>query len=105
MRFLLLSALAIWFVSCTSPTDSTPDVPNSEDTHTLTVEARPNAIPADGVSHTTIFVEYRPQAFAGHLVAAIVERKNKIKGLIILGKQEVSAQERKHQEQVGFHGV
>jgi len=58
MRFLL-TVTALWFVSCTSPTDSTPDVPNSEDTHTLTVEARPNAIPADGVSHTTIFVEYR----------------------------------------------
>ncbi len=59
MRIFLMFVLAFWFVSCTSPTDSTPDVPNSEDTHTLTVEARPSAIPADGVSHTTIFVEYR----------------------------------------------
>ncbi len=59
MRVILLCALAAWFVSCTAQDDPNPVTPSSEDTHTLTVEARPNAIPADGVSHTTIFVEYR----------------------------------------------
>ncbi len=59
MRISLLCVLALWFISCTSPTDPVPNTPQSQDEHTLTVEARPSAIPADGVSHTTIFVEYR----------------------------------------------
>ncbi|NUO20102.1 hypothetical protein HUU59_11690 [bacterium] len=58
MRFILLCALAVWFQSCTSPTDSNEDTPQAAETRTLTVEARPNAIPADGVSTMTIFVEY-----------------------------------------------
>ncbi len=59
MRVILLMVLTIWFVSCTSPTDTNDDTPDATDTYSLTVEARPSAIPADGFSHTTIFVEYR----------------------------------------------
>lgn len=58
MRFLLICIAALWFVSCTSPTDSTDDTPNTTETRTLTIEARPNAIPADGISTMTIFCEY-----------------------------------------------
>jgi hypothetical protein len=59
MRNLLLLIPLLWIVSCTSPTSTEPETPDSQTTRILTVEARPSAIPADGVSHMTIFIEYR----------------------------------------------
>ncbi|MCB9357662.1 MAG: hypothetical protein H6505_03725 [Calditrichaeota bacterium] len=59
MRYLVLCMLLVWVVSCTSPTNSTEENINSQDVITLSVSALPNAIPADGVSTMTIFVEYR----------------------------------------------
>jgi len=59
MRTLLIGIIALWCVSCTSPTDSTTDEPNTQETRSLSIDARPSAIPADGLSTMTIFVEYR----------------------------------------------
>ena len=59
MRVLLLYALLLTVVSCTSPTASQDEQPNTQDSRVLSVEALPDAIPADGVSTMTIFVEYR----------------------------------------------
>lgn len=59
MRILVLSLALLWVVSCTSPTESEPDTPQAQDTYVLTVQALPSAIPADGTSQLTVFVEYR----------------------------------------------
>lgn len=56
--FLLigLAGLLIW--SCTSPTDSN-DEPEPIVSSSLTIEAQPAAIPADGMSKMVILAEYR----------------------------------------------
>lgn len=59
MKNLLLLIPLLWIVSCTAPTSSEPDTPDSQTSRVLSVEARPGAIPADGTSRMTIFVEYR----------------------------------------------
>ena len=59
MRRVLLTLSLLWIASCTSPTDSTDDTTQAEDVYALTVQALPSAIPADGVSKLTVFVEYR----------------------------------------------
>lgn len=59
IRVALLTLSLVWIVSCTAPTESTDDTTQSEDVYSLSVQALPSAIPADGVSTMTIFVEYR----------------------------------------------
>ncbi len=59
MRLLLLLTLALWTISCTSPTDSNDETINTQGSRVLSVSALPSAIPADGVSRMTVFVEYR----------------------------------------------
>ncbi|RQV98068.1 hypothetical protein EH220_03950 [bacterium] len=56
--FLLigLAGLLIW--SCTSPTDSNNE-PEPIVSSSLTIEAQPAAIPADGMSKMVILAEYR----------------------------------------------
>ncbi|MBU1920744.1 hypothetical protein KKG66_07850, partial [bacterium] len=51
-----LAGLLIW--SCTSPTDSN-DEPEPIVSSSLTIEAQPAAIPADGMSKMVILAEYR----------------------------------------------
>jgi hypothetical protein len=60
LKHLLITGLAgllIW--SCTSPTNSNEDEPDPVITSYLSVEASPDAIPADGTSQTVIFTEFR----------------------------------------------
>ena len=59
MKYFFMLIPLLWIVSCTNPASTEPETTNSETTRVLTVEARPSAIPADGISHMTIFVEYR----------------------------------------------
>jgi hypothetical protein len=59
MRILVLSLALVWVVSCTAPTESNTETPYSEDVYSLNVQAAPSAIPADGASQLTVFVEYR----------------------------------------------
>lgn len=59
MKSLLLIAMAFIWTACTAPTDPEPDNTLSEDTTILTIQALPAAIPADGVSKATVFVEFR----------------------------------------------
>lgn len=58
LSFLLivLAGLMVW--SCTTPTDNN-DEPEPVVTTSLTVEAQPAAIPADGISQMVILAEYR----------------------------------------------
>lgn len=56
--------LAFLMMSCTSPTESNDDNNNTTPSKSLAVDARPSAIPADGSSRMTIFIEYREDGVA-----------------------------------------
>ncbi|MBU0690555.1 hypothetical protein KKC97_14300 [bacterium] len=56
--FLMISLAGLLIWSCTSPTDSN-DEPEPIVSSSLTIEAQPAAIPADGMSKMVILAEYR----------------------------------------------
>jgi hypothetical protein len=63
-KTLMILLCGLLLISCTSPTESNDDNNNSNPSKSLTIDARPSAIPADGASRMTLFIEYREDGIA-----------------------------------------